>query len=155
KLFRAPTSEGSKNNGGMVSFADYIARMPPTQESIYYITGEDARALEKSPQLEGFRARGIEGFLLSDAIDVFWRPQVGEVEGKKLKPAAQGDDDLDKIKKAENQPEAKTESGALSALIAALKSIYGDKVKDVRVSTRLTGSPVCLVSGEGEIDIQL
>jgi molecular chaperone HtpG len=151
KLLRTPSSRGD----AAVSLEDYVARMLPNQEAIYILAGEDAAALSRSPQLEGFRARGIEVLLLSDTIDGFWLSQVQSFQGKPFKSVTKGDSDLDKIKKAETPETPPAEEGRVKELTTVLKDIYGEAVKEVRVSSRLTDSPVCLVAGEGEIDMHL
>ncbi len=148
KLFRARTSKGD-----MVSLDEYVSRMQPNQDAIYYITGDKA-ALERSPQLEGFTAREIEVLLLDDAIDDFWLQSITEYNGKAFKSVTRGTNDLDKIKKVETPAESKPVA-EIEKLIASLKEIYGDAISDVRASTRLTESPVCIVAGEGDVDIHL
>jgi molecular chaperone HtpG len=151
KLFRARSTKGKE----LVSLEDYVSRMPEGQDAIYYITGEDLIALARSPQLEGFRARDIEVLLLNDAIDDFWLPQVNEYKGKAFKSVTREVSDLDKIKKVETPAAQQAAPDRMEALIAALKQIYGENVKDVRLSARLTQSPVCLVAGDGELDFHL
>lgn len=151
KLFRARSTRSEH----LVSLDDYIARMPSTQDSIYYITGDDVLALARSPQLEGFRARDIEVLLLSDAIDDFWIGQVAGHEGKMFKSVTRGESNLDAIKKVDKPAEAQPPKDKLESLLKTLKEIYGESVKEVRASVRLTQSPVCLVAGDGELDIHL
>ncbi|MBI3420280.1 MAG: molecular chaperone HtpG [Proteobacteria bacterium] len=151
KLFRAPSTKGE----GLVSLDDYVSRMPLGQEAVYYITGENATMLAASPQLEGFRARGIEVLLLNDAIDDFWVNIVGEYKDKPLQSATRGEINLDQIKKVEKSESTMPPPAQTETLIKALKEIYGEEVKDVRPSARLTSSPVCLVSNEGEVDMHL
>ncbi len=146
---------------GLVGFRDYIGRMKEGQEAIYYITGEEIGALKQSPQLEGFRAKGIEVLLLTDPVDEFWLPAIGEFEEKPLKSATRAGADLGAIKAGEDHAEdGKKDQPAepapgIDALLAMFKLELGDEVKDVRLSERLTDSPVCLVSDEGDIDIHL
>jgi len=137
--------------------------MKEGQEAIYYISGEDIGALAKSPQLEGFRARSIEVLLMTDPVDEFWLPAVGEHDGKPLRSATRSGNDLDGIKAEdgkdgdkENDKKADEENvPGLDALVAMVKLELGDKVKDVRISNRLTDSPVCLSADEGDMDIRL
>jgi molecular chaperone HtpG len=141
----------------LVSLDDYIARMKPGQEAIYTIAGEDLDALKKSPQLEGFRARGIEVLLLTDPVDEFWMPGIGEYQKKEFKSVTRGAADLDKIapeEKAADSAEERPE-GDVASLIALLKLSLGDAVKDVRISKRLTDSAVCLVADESDMDMHL
>ncbi len=148
----------STTRDGFVSLDDYIAAMRPGQEAIYTITGDNLDLLRKSPQLEGFRARGIEVLLLTDPIDEFWIPSVGTYKEKAFKSATRGGADLAKIAPAEDKQEAadKAEPPAkLASMIAIFKLALGDAVKDVRSSERLTDSAVCLVADEGDIDMHL
>jgi molecular chaperone HtpG len=113
--------------------------------------------MKKSPQIEGFRARGIEVLLLTDPIDEFWASAVGTYKEKPFKSATRGGVDLDKIAPAEDKAAAdKPEPPAkLASLIAIFKLALGDAVKDVRGSERLTDSAVCLVADEGDLDMHL
>jgi molecular chaperone HtpG len=142
----------------LTSLDEYISRMKPGQEAIYTIAGEDLEALKKSPQLEGFRARGIEVLLLTDPVDEFWMPSVGEYQSKEFKSVTRGSADLDKIAPEEKKDGASAEEkpeGDVASLIALLKLSLGDAVKDVRSSKRLTDSAVCLVADERDIDMHL
>lgn len=156
-LARFKSTEGD----GLVSLADYIGRMKEGQTAIYYITGGDSESLTRSPQLEGFRSRGIEVLLLSDPVDEFWVPMVGTYEEKTFKSATQGGADFDDIKADADSEDAKDEKKDdtpqedIDRLIAAMKLTLGEEVKDVRVSARLTESAVCLVADEGDIDMNL
>jgi molecular chaperone HtpG len=144
----------------LVGLSDYLGRMKDGQEAIFYITGEDAGTLAKSPQLEGFAAKGVEVLLLTDPVDEFWVPTLGEYEGKPFKSVTRGGaEDLGRIKGAEGETDAdKTEEetpAGLDALIAFVRLTLKDEVKDVRCSARLTESPVCLVADEGDMDMHL
>ncbi len=136
---------------------DYIGRMKEGQDAIYYITGEDLDALKSSPQLEGFAAKGIEVLLLADAVDSFWLSRTSEFDGKPFKSVTRGAADLDKFADTEEKSEEaeKTQPEELDSLIALFKTVLENKVKDVRVSSRLTGSPVCLVADDGDMDKHL
>ena len=151
----------STHGDDLVSLSDYVARMKEGQSAIYYITGGDAEALVRSPQLEGFRSRGIEVLMLSDPVDEFWVPMAGPFEEKPFKSATQGGADFDDIK-SENAETDADESNAdatpqedIDRLIAAMKLALGEDVKDVRVSVRLTESSVCLVADDGDMDMNL
>src|SRR6185312_15902612 len=116
------------------SLEEYLGRMKQGQEAIYTIAGDSIEAVAKSPQLEGFRARGIEVLYLTDPVDEFWASSVGEYQKKEFKSVTRGAADLDKIAAeaqdgADDRPE-----GDVAALIAVLKLALGDAVKDVRVS---------------------
>jgi molecular chaperone HtpG len=125
---------------GWTSLPDYVARMKDGQDTIYYLTGDQAEALKNSPQLEGFRAKGMEVLLMSDSIDSFWPERLDSFEGKKLRSVTQAAEDLGKD---EDQPD-------ISLLLAAMKTALGDRVSDVRATSRLTDSAVVLASdGKG------
>ena len=139
---------------GLVSLEDYVAAMRPGQQAIYTITGDNLDVVKRSPQLEGFRARGVEVLLLTDPIDEFWQPAIGTYKEKPFKSATRGGLDLDKIEAPAEQPQEKPAPPAkLASLIAIFKLALGDAVKDVRGSERLTDSAVCLVADEGDMDM--
>lgn len=147
---------------GWTSLKDYVSRMKDGQSAIYYISGADAEAASRSPQLEGFRAKGIEVLFMTDPVDEFWMPAVGMYDEKQFKSATRGDVDLSSIDSdaeiKDSDDKDKTNDQApvgLDALTAAFKVALGDKVKDVRASSRLTDSPVCLVADEGDMDMHL
>jgi len=142
---------------GLVSLKDYAGRMIEGQEAIYYITGENAAVLKDSPQVEGFLAKGIEVLLLTDPIDEFWVPTVGTYDKKPFKSVADAGTDLSSIKGPDQKDEAKDEAPAddIKALVEKIKASLGDAVADVRVSSRLTGSPVCLVADSGGMSLHL
>jgi molecular chaperone HtpG len=147
----------STTRDGWVSLDEYVEAMKPGQEAIYTITGDNLDLVRKSPQLEGFRARGVEVLLLTDPIDEFWVTAIGTFKEKPFKSTTRGGADLDKITASEDKPdEAKPEPPAkLGSLIAIFKLALGDAVKDVRSSGRLTDSAVCLVADEGDMDMHL
>ncbi len=150
----------SSTEDGLVDLAGYVERMKEGQDAIYYITGDEIETLARSPQLEGFRARGVEVLLMTDPVDEFWLPAIAEFDGKAFKSATRAGADLSNIGKNADSEESgddaqpETPEG-VDALIAMVKLELGEAVKDVRVSDRLTDSPVCLVSDEGDIDIRL
>jgi len=133
------------------SFKKYISRMKEGQEKIYYVTAETFPAAKNSPHLEIFRKRGIEVLLLSERVDEWLVGNLAEFEGKKLASVARGELDLDKFKGAEDGKSPAAGSGELKPLVEKLKEVLGDKVKEVRVSTRLTDSPSCLVADEQDM----
>ncbi|MBM3487632.1 MAG: molecular chaperone HtpG [Alphaproteobacteria bacterium] len=136
----------------LASLEDYVGRMKEGQSAIYYLTGEDRAMLDQSPHLEGFRARGIEVLLLTDPIDEFWIPAVRSYKEKPFRSVTKGGADLAGIGEALATEGEPVDVGALLAL---LKLALKDAVKDVRVSDRLTESPVCLVADEADLDIRL
>lgn len=137
---------------GWTSFADYIARMKPGQEAIYVLAGDQAEALAASPQLEGFRARGVEVLLLPDQIDAFWPERLASVEGKVLRSITQGEVDLSALPLLEEQGEAPAD---LAALLPKLKAALGDEVAEVRATDRLVDSAVVLAAGPGGPDLAM
>ena len=146
--FRSTTSEGKQN----VLLSDYVSRLKENQTAIFYLTGDDAAKADVSPQLEGFKARGIEVLLLTDPVDSFWvRTSLG-YGGKPFKSVTQGGTDLDQIPLEEKKKKSKTNDAATAKLIAALKTALGDAVQDVARSTRLTSSAVCIVAGDQGFD---
>ncbi len=141
---------------GLVSLDEYVERMRPGQDAIHTITGDNLDIARRSPQLEGFRARGVEVLLLTDPIDEFWVPAIGSYKEKPFKSATRGGADLDKITPPAEEPQEKPAPPAkLASLIAIFKLALGDAVKDVRSSDRLTDSAVCLVADEGDMDMHL
>ncbi len=142
-----------------VSLAQYVERMKEGQDQIFYISGDDIDALKKSPQLEGFKAKGVEVLFMTDPIDEFWIPGVGAFEEKQFQSITKGGADLSKIKKdGESEEDAKEESAdkdGVDRLCAAFKAVLGDTVQEVRSTDRLTDSAVCLVAGEGAMDRNL
>jgi len=142
-----------------ISLATYLSRMKEGQDAIYMITGDDLAALKKSPQIEGFRAKGVEVLLLTDPIDEFWPQAVTSYQDKPFKSVSQGAADLSAIKgdaaEADKPKADAAPTDAMAALIAAFKLALGEQVKDVRSSDRLTESAVCLVADEGDMGLHL
>ena len=129
-----------------LTLKQYVADLKENQTAIYYITGEDAAKAAASPQLEGYKARGVEVLLLTDPVDSFWVRTAMGFEGKPFKSVTQGSGDIESIKSAATKPDDHAPDAATVSLIEALKGALGDKVADVRVSKRLTESAVCLVN---------
>jgi molecular chaperone HtpG len=125
--------------------------MKEGQDRIYYVTADTWRAARNSPHLEIFRKRGIEVLLLHERIDEWLVASLTEYEGKPLVSVARGELDLGKVKSEDGTKEPDHEIGAYAELLRSLKRVLGEKVKDVRVSTRLTQSPSCLVADEHEM----
>ena len=138
------------------SLTDYVGVLRENQTAIYYVTGSDLARLEVSPQLEGFRARGIEVLLLSDPVDSFWVTAGVDYEGKPFKSVTQGAADLALVPlvdaTAQTGPAA---TDAVKSFVDTVKTVLGEQVADVRVSERLTESAVCLVAPESGMDRQL
>ena len=138
-------------SGDHVALKDYVSRLKENQTAIYYLTGENATKAAASPQLEGYRARGIEVLLLTDPVDSFWVRTALGFDGKPFKSITQGMADLDAIKPAEDVSKTDANDGEVVVLVAALKQALGPKVSDVRISKRLTDSAVCIVN-DGMMD---
>ncbi|MBC04971.1 molecular chaperone HtpG [Thalassospira sp.] len=149
----------STHGDGWTTLADYVERMKDGQKAIYYISGEDIDALKRSPQLEGFAAKGIEVLLLTDPVDEFWMPSVGQFEEKDFKSVTRGGADLNDIKsddkEADKDDKKEEDASDASALIAAIKLALGNGVKDVRESDRLTSSACCLIADEMGMDLRM
>lgn len=150
----------SSTQDGWVSLDEYVSRLKTNQTALYTITGDQLETLKRSPQLEGFRAKGVEVLLLTDPVDDFWLSMVTDWQGKPFRSVTRGGADLDQIEAAADapQPEDKgeaVEGAALGTLVAALKTILGEAVRDVRESARLTDSACCLVAADGDMDMHL
>jgi molecular chaperone HtpG len=135
----------SSTQEGWTSLPDYVSRMGEGQDTIYYLSGDQAEALKTSPQLEGFRAKGLEVLLMADPIDAFWPERLDSFEGKKLRSVSQAAEDLGKD---EDLPD-------VSPLLAAMKTALGDRVADVRATGRLTDSAVVLASNSVGPDLAM
>lgn len=135
-----------ESNEQNVSLDEYIARMKPEQEKIYYITADGLKAAQSSPHLEIFRKKGIEVLLLCDRIDEWLVANLHEYSGKSLQSIAKGDLDLGKLEDEEEKKIKEKETGEFQELATKMKEVLQDHVKDVRVTFRLTESPACLVS---------
>lgn len=138
-----------------VSFKDYIGRMKEGQEKIYYVTAESFNAAKNSPHLEVFRKKGIEVLLLSDRIDEWAFSMLHEFDGKAIASVAKGDLDLGKLDDEEDKKKVSEQSEALKPLLEKLKTSLDERVKEVRVTHRLTDSPACLVVEEGDMAANL
>ncbi|MGE5491807.1 MAG: molecular chaperone HtpG [Actinomycetota bacterium] len=134
-----------------VSLQDYIGRMKEGQEKIYYVTAETFNAAKNSPHLEIFRKKGIEVLLLTDRVDEWVVGHLTEFEGKQLQSVAKGGLDLGKLEDEAEKQETEKAADEYKELVEKVKTSLGDKVKDVRVTHRLTDSPSCLVSDEHDL----
>ena len=138
-----------------VSFADYVARMKEGQDKIYYVTADTFAAAKNSPHLEVFRKKGIEVLLLAERIDEWMVGNLHEFEGKALQSVAKGELDLGKLADASEKEEQEKASGEHKELVEKVQKALGDRVKEVRVTLRLTESPACLVAGQHELGANL
>ncbi|MBV9220918.1 MAG: molecular chaperone HtpG [Methylobacteriaceae bacterium] len=145
KLARFVTSAHAE--GGRTLEA-YVKDLRPNQTAIYYLTGDDASRLAASPQLEGFRARGLEILLLADPVDAFWVSTALGFEGKPFKSVTQGDIDIKAIPLIEGAaaPAAERPSPEVATLLAFFKQTLAEAVEDVKSSDRLAQSPACLIA---------
>ena len=147
----------STHGDGLTRLTEYVERMKDGQEAIYFLTGPSLDLLKRSPQIEGYRARGLEVLLLTDPIDEFWTGMVPSFKDKPFRSAG-NTSDLDKIEATEpTDPEQNSETpdDQLNGLLAQFKDILKDKVKEVRVSSRLTASACCLAAEEGQMSPHL
>jgi molecular chaperone HtpG len=142
--FASTKGEGAEQD---VSLDDYVARMQPGQDAIWYVTADSYKAAVGSPQLEAFRARGIEVLLMFDRVDEWVMGQFTEYAGKSFRNVAKGELPLDEADKKKQEEVAKE----AEPLVKKLKDLLGDRVDDVRVSARLTESPSCLALSDYEL----
>jgi molecular chaperone HtpG len=134
-----------------VSLQDYVGRMKAEQEAIYFITADSFMAAKNSPHLEIFKKKNIEVLLLGDRVDEWMVANLPEYKGKKLQSIAKGDLDLGKLEEADEKEAKKKVEEKAKTLIEKIKTSLGARVKDVKVTHRLTDSPSCLVVGENDI----
>lgn len=134
-----------------VSFAEYVSRMKHGQEKIYYATGDSLAAAQNSPHLEVFKKKGIEVLLFTEPVDEWWLGSVEEFEGKKLQSVAKGDLDLGALADEADKKEIEKTTDEFKPVLDKIKEALGEKIKDVRVTNRLTESPACLVVDDGEL----
>jgi molecular chaperone HtpG len=142
------------SDGKWRSLKDYVASLRENQTAIYYATGTDLDRIADSPQVEGFKARGIEVLLLPDQVDSFWTTMGADFEGKPFKSVTQGAADLSLIPLAEGG-ELANAGEDVTGFIAFAKDALAEYVSDVRVSDRLTTSAVCIVAPDNAMDLQL
>ena len=134
-----------------VSLADYISRMKPEQEVMYYITADSFLGAKNSPHLEIFKKKKIEVLLLGDRVDEWLMSNLPEVSGKKFQSIAKGDLDLGKLEDESEKVAKKDIEEKSKTLVEKIAKSLGDKIKEVKVTHRLTDSPACLVVGENDI----
>ncbi len=150
-LSRFTTTAGEKR-----SLKQYIADLKPNQTEVHFLAGDSIERLKSNPRLESAAARGIEVLLLTDPVDAFWTSARLDFEGKPLKSLSQGDVNFDLVPLLDENAKEKPEPAADEATtIAAIKSSLGERVSDVRASTRLTTSASCLVAGSQGPDREL
>ncbi|HET9700900.1 MAG TPA: molecular chaperone HtpG, partial [Burkholderiales bacterium] len=133
------------------SLADYVARMKPGQEAIYYVTADSFAAARSSPQLEVFRKKGVEVLLLSDRVDEWFVANLPEFQGKRLQSVAKGALDLGALEDETEKQEQEAVAREFQELVDKVRASLGERVADVRVTLRLTDSPACLVADSQEL----
>ena len=154
KLMLFSTTEtGSEEQ--TVTLADYVARMKDKQDKIYYITAESFAAAKNSPHLEVFRKKGIEVLLFADRVDEWLTNSLTEFDGKSLQSVAKGDLDLGELADEEEKKAQEETDKNFADLVERVKTNLGDKVKDVRITHRLTDSPACLVVDDMDMSANL
>ena len=145
----------SSQTDELISFSDYVSRMKEGQKNIYYLTGTDLETLKINPQLEGFSARGIEVLLLTDPIDEFWVQTYHEYQGKQIVSVMHARDDISKIKVEKENDTPALDKKNSEALIKKIKETLKDSVGEVKITDRLTKSPMALITPEGQMSLNL
>jgi molecular chaperone HtpG len=149
------TSTKSRTEEPDVSLSDYVTNMKEGQEKIYYLLAPTLAAATTSPLLEAFRKKGIEVLLLGHPVDNWVVSSLQEFDGKRLQSVAQGASDFGALEDADDQEAKEKATTEYAALLGRMKAILADKVWDVRVTSRLTTSPACIVANEPDIDVNL
>jgi molecular chaperone HtpG len=150
--FASTANDGDEET---VSLADYLARLKPGQDRLYYVIAESRAAARSSPYIEKLIARGIEVLLLGDRVDEWVMSRIGEFEGKRFKDAARGDLELGSLAGAVDEGQAEAALKESKGLLKRVKDALGDRVTEVRVSSRLADSPACLVLGEHDLGTRM
>ena len=138
----------------LVTLDEYIEKMPKKQSDIYFMTGDDYNNILNNPSLEGYKSRNINVLILDDPVDSFWTSSTPQFKEKSFKSVTKGLDDLGKID-GKKKDDTSKDNKSVDPLVVVLKEQLKDKVKDVRISSRLTDSAVCLIGDENAMDPQL
>ena len=157
KLFRFATTHDDKSDQ-VHSLDEYIERMRPEQEKIYYICADTFNTAKNSPHLEVFRKKNIEVLLLSDRVDEWMMSQLSDYQEKKFQDITKGELDLGKLddeKQDDKDDDKKQQNEQFEGLLKQIKEVLKDKIQDVRLTDRLTDSPACLVVGEYDMGQQM
>lgn len=154
KLLRFATTLDNKSEQSH-SLEDYVGRMKESQKEIYYVVGESHAMASNSPHLEVFRKKGIEVLLLSDRVDDWLMNQLGEFDGKTFKDVGRGQLDLGELDGEEDKKQQEKLEQEHKGLVERVQGILEGKVEEVRVTSRLTDSPACLVVGEHDLGAQM
>lgn len=146
----------STESSELTTLSDYVIRMKPDQEAIYYMTGSSRSALENSPHLEAFKEKGYEVLLLTDTVDELWVQSVTEFAGKSMTSIGKGTVELgSEEEKKKAREDRKHDAEKYASMLEFLKDKLADHIKEVRLSTRLTSSPVCLVNDAADMTPQM
>lgn len=148
-------STHAESKGQDQSLEDYVSRMKPDQEKIYYLIADSEKAARNSPHLEIFRKKGIEVLLLSDRIDEWLMSHLHEFDGKSLQDVTRGELDLGKLDDETEKAEQEKREESFKPLLERVKTALGDRIKESRVSHRLTDSPACLALDEDDMGAQM
>lgn len=154
KLLRFASTHND-SDAQTVSLEDYVNRMVEGQEKIYYITADSYAAAKNSPHLELFRKKGIEVLLLSDRIDEWMMNYLTEFDGKSFQSVSKADESLDKLADEEKQAEQEETDKQLARFVERIKTLLGDKVKDVKLTHRLTDTPAIVTTSADEMTTQM
>ncbi|WP_270770794.1 molecular chaperone HtpG [Proteus mirabilis] len=154
KLLRFASTHND-SDAQTVSLADYVSRMVEGQDKIYYITADSYAATKNSPHLELFRKKGIEVLLLSDRIDEWMMNYLTEFDGKSFQSVSKADESLDKLADEEKQAEQEETDKQLAPFVERVKTLLGDKVKEVKLTHRLTDTPAIVTTGADEMSTQM
>jgi molecular chaperone HtpG len=157
KIFDACRFQSTHDEATLTALADYKKRMRDGQQAIYYLTADSVSAARHSPQIEGFVKRGIEVLLLTDHVDDFWTNVTAKYGDTPLRSVTRAGADLDAFpldgEEAAKEEPANTQD--VDALIAAMKTLYGEQVREVRTTHKLSQTPICLATGEGDMDMRM
>ena len=150
----------NNENDDLISLEDYVNAMDKNQKDIYYIAADTKSQALSSPHLEGFKSKGIKVLVMADPIDQFWLSMAGQFKEKNFVSITQGEIDLDNIKSEKKDPKNKDTKKddvdqKFTNLIAHLKASLGQNVKDIRLTSKLTDSPACLVADKGDMDVAM
>ena len=150
----------NNENDDLISLEDYVNAMDKNQKDIYYIAADTKSQALSSPHLEGFKSKGIKVLVMADPIDQFWLSMAGQFKEKNFVSITQGEIDLDNIKSDKKDPKNKDSKKddvdkRFTNLIAHLKASLGQNVKDIRLTSKLTDSPACLVADKGDMDVAM
>ncbi|GAA1211920.1 molecular chaperone HtpG [Prauserella alba] len=146
--------DSTRSADEQTTLAEYVERMPEGQEHIYYLTGKSREMVEKSPHMEAFTSKGVEVLILTDQVDEMWVDSGAEFQGKTFRSIAKGEVDLDGNDEADDSADEATKE-QFAGLLEWLRETLSDEVKDVRLSSRLTTSPACIVGDEGDLSPEL